>query len=108
MQGARCSRKEIEVKAYVVATETVKDEATFAKYRQEVMKTLAQFGGQFVVRGGNLTVLEGEWPHPRLVVIEFPSRAAAQDWYKSPDYQKVIPLRLASTVRNLVIVDGPS
>ena len=50
---------------------------------------------------------EGEWPHPRLVVIEFPSRAAAEDWYKSPDYQKVIPLRLGSTVGNLVIVDGP-
>jgi uncharacterized protein (DUF1330 family) len=52
-------------------------------------------------------VLEGEWPHPRLVVIEFPSRAAAEDWYKSPDYQKVIPLRLGSTVVNLVIVDSP-
>jgi uncharacterized protein (DUF1330 family) len=95
------------MKAYLIATETVKDEAMFGKYRQEVMKTLAAFGGQFIVRGGNLTVLEGEWPHPRLVVIEFPSRAAAEDWYKSPDYQKVIPLRLGSTVGNLVIVDGP-
>jgi uncharacterized protein (DUF1330 family) len=52
-------------------------------------------------------VLEGEWKHPRLVVIEFPSRAAAQDWYNSPDYQKVIGLRLKSTTGNLVIVDGP-
>jgi uncharacterized protein (DUF1330 family) len=94
--------------AYVIATETVNDEATFAKYRAEVPKTLEPFGARFVARGGNLTVLEGEWKHPRLVIIEFPSRAAAEGWYNSAEYQKVIGLRLKSTVGNLVIVDGPS
>ena len=96
------------MKAYVIATETVNDEAMFARYREEVPKTVAPFGGKFVVRGGNITVLEGEWKHPRLVIIEFPSRAAADDWYKSADYQKVIALRLDSTVGNLIIVDGPT
>ena len=96
------------MKAYVIATETVNDEAMFARYREEVPKTVAPFGGKFVARGGNITVLEGEWKHPRLVIIEFPSRAAADDWYKSADYQKVIALRLDSTVGNLIIVDGPA
>ena len=95
------------MKAYVIATETVNDEATFARYRAEVPRTVEPFGGRFVVRGGDISVLEGEWKHPRLVVIEFPSRAAAQDWYNSPAYQKVIGLRLESTTGNLVIVDGP-
>ena len=58
------------------------------------------------MRGGELTVIEGEWPHPRLVVIEFPTRAAAEAWYHSPDYQKLLPLRLRSAAGNLVIVDG--
>ena len=44
--------------------------------------------------------------HPRLVIIEFPSRSAAEDWYKSAEYQKIISLRLKSTVGNLIIVDG--
>jgi uncharacterized protein (DUF1330 family) len=96
------------MKAYLIATETVHDEAMFAKYRQEVPKTVAPFGGQFIVRGGNLTVLEGAWAHPRLVVIEFPSRSAADDWYKSDAYQKVISLRLKSTNGSLVIVEGPA
>jgi uncharacterized protein (DUF1330 family) len=96
------------MKAYVVATETVKDEAKFGEYRQQVMATLAPFGATFVVRGGNLTVLEGEWKHPRFVIIEFPSRAAAEGWYRSDAYQKVIPLRLASTTGDLIIVDGPA
>jgi len=52
------------MKAYAIAAETVKDQAMFDEYRKVVPATLAPFGGQFIVRGGNLTVVEGEWPHP--------------------------------------------
>jgi uncharacterized protein (DUF1330 family) len=45
-------------------------------------------------------------PQPRLVIIEFPSRAAAEDWYKSENYQKIISLRHNSSVGNLIIADG--
>ena len=65
------------MKAYVIAAETIKDPVMFDDYRKVVPETLAPFGGRFVARGGNLTVLEGEWPHSRLVVIEFPSRPDA-------------------------------
>jgi uncharacterized protein (DUF1330 family) len=94
------------MKAYVIAAETVNDPAMFDLYRKEVPATLVPFGGQFVVRGENFTVLEGEWPHPRLVIIAFPSRAAAQDWYTSAEYRKIISLRHKSSVGNLIIVDG--
>ena len=86
------------MKVYVIAAETIEDQAMFDEYRNKVVGTVAAFGGQFIVRGGNLTVLEGEWPHPRLVIIEFPSRAAAVGWYRSAEYQKVISLRLNSSV----------
>ncbi len=94
------------MKAYVIAVETVHDEAMFAEYRKLVPGTLAPFGGQFIARGGNLAVLEGQWQHPRTVIIEFPSRESAEGWYQSADYQKIIGLRLKSTSGNLVILDG--
>lgn len=94
------------MKAYGIFQETVKDEATFAEYRKLVMPTLAAHDGKFVVRGGALSVVEGEWPHPRLVIIEFPSRAAAENWYLSPEYQAILPMRLKSAVGNAVFVDG--
>ena len=92
--------------AYLIAKETVHDETMFAEYRKQVVATLEAFGGKFVARGGKLTVLEGEWQHPRTVIIEFPSRESAEAWYQSPGYQKVIGLRLKSTSGNLVILDG--
>jgi Domain of unknown function (DUF1330) len=63
------------MKAYAIAAETIKDKAMFDTYRNEVPATLVPFGGQFIVRGGNLTVLEGEWPHPRLVIIDVALKA---------------------------------
>ena len=94
------------MKAYVIVQESIQDQETFDKYRKDVPATLQAFGGEFVVRGGTLTILEGEWVHPRLVVIAFPSRADAEAWYKSPAYQRIVPLRLAASSGNFVIVDG--
>jgi uncharacterized protein (DUF1330 family) len=94
------------MKAYVIALETVHDEAMFAEYRKHVVSTLTPFGAQFVARGGKYTVLEGQWQHPRTVIIEFPTREAAEGWYNSAEYQKIIGLRHKSSSGNLVILDG--
>ena len=92
--------------AYVVVQEDIRDEAMFDQYRKQVMPTISAHGGRFIVRGGKLTVLEGEWPMPRFVILEFPSRQAAETWYRSPEYQEILPLRLKSGTGNLIIVDG--
>ena len=94
------------MKAFVIAAETPKGESMFSEYRKVVPATLEAFGGKFVVRGGYLELLEGEWPYARLVIIEFPSREAAEGWYRSPEYQKIIGLRLSSAATNLIIVEG--
>lgn len=94
------------MKAYVIAVKTIQDEAMFAEYREQVPGTLAPFGGQFIARGGKWTTLEGQWQHPRTVIIEFPTREAAEAWYKSHHYQGIIGLRHRSSSGNLIILDG--
>ena len=94
------------MRALVIVQENLKDPVMFETYRKEVMPTLAPFGAKFLVRGGALTVREGQWPYERTVVLEFPSRAQAEAWYDSPAYQKILPLRLNSTTCNFVIVDA--
>ena len=94
------------MKAYVIALETVHDETMFGEYRKQVIPTLAAFEGKFVARGGKFTSLEGQWEHARTVIIEFPNREAAEAWYKSPEYQKIIPIRQKSATTRVYMLDG--
>ncbi|HEY4163324.1 MAG TPA: DUF1330 domain-containing protein [Dongiaceae bacterium] len=93
--------------AYIIVQENMHgDQTGFEEYRSQVAATLTPFGGKFLVRGGTLTVREGEWPYQRTVLLEFPSRDAAERWYDSPAYQKILPLRTKCMAANFVIIDG--
>jgi uncharacterized protein (DUF1330 family) len=94
------------MKAYVIATMTITDQARYDRYRAQVVATLAPFGATFLVRGGAFAVKEGSFPHARVVVLEFPSRQAAEDWYASPAYQAIIADRLQASTGTVVIADG--
>ena len=49
-------------------------------------------------------VLEGEWPHTRTVLIEFPSFQDAKDWFMSEEYQELATHRHAAAQSRCVIV----
>ena len=92
--------------AYMLANLEVHDPATFESYRDKVPAVIADFGGRYLVRGGETRTLEGELPAPRLVIIEFADRQAAERFYFSDEYQAILPLRLKSAKGTAVIVDG--
>jgi uncharacterized protein (DUF1330 family) len=39
-------------------------------------------------------------------VLEFPARQAAEDWYASPEYQAILPIRVGATTSLFIVVDG--
>lgn len=80
-------------KGYVVGHITVKNAEMWAEYRSRVPATLAPWGGELVFRGRQVAALSGASPHQDIVVIRFPSVAAVNDWFSSPAYQALIPLR---------------
>ena len=82
------------------------DEEKIGKYRQRVGATVEQYGGRYVVRGGELEVVEGDWQPVRLVILEFPSLERVRQWYNSEEYRDLKALRLAATHSNGVIVEG--
>lgn len=94
------------MKAYCIVYEQIENPIMFEEYRKQVMPTIEAYGGRFVVRGGTFTVLEGEMPFERIAVLEFPSRKVAEDWYQSPDYQRILPLRLNATRCQFIVADG--
>ena len=80
--------------AYVVGQIAVKNPAKWDEYRSRVPQTLAPWDGELVFRGTQAAVLAGASTHPGIVVIRFPTLAAADGWFSSAAYQALIPLRL--------------
>lgn len=91
--------------AYVIAEVEVTDPAVFGDYAAKAGATLAAHNGRFLV-GGKAAAKEGAIPVGNIVVIEFPSLAAAEAWYASGDYAPLIPLRQRSANSRLFIVEG--
>ncbi len=92
--------------AYVIVQIEVTDPETFEAYRAQVPPTLETYGGEYVVRGGEQEVLEGDWPYPRTVVLKFPSVEQAKAWHASAEYEGPKALRLSATKGNMLVVDG--
>jgi uncharacterized protein (DUF1330 family) len=93
--------------AYVIAAVSeAHDDEALAEYRRRNTDTVAAHGGRFIVRGGAIEVLEGDWSPLRLVVIEFPDTAAARRWYASAEYRPLIPIRRAASTTDLIVVEG--
>ena len=75
------------------------------EYLERIDATLAPFGGQFIVHGGDFESLEGSWPG-NLIVIEFPDRARARAWYDSDDYRAIVTLRTDNSDSDVIMIDG--
>lgn len=74
-------------------------------YLERVEATVAPFGGKWLAQGAPDVVVEGAWPGS-VVLMEFPDRTAAESWYNSAAYQEIKPLRVGSSIADLVLIDS--
>jgi uncharacterized protein (DUF1330 family) len=93
---------------YIFDVQEIRDAEKIEEYRQGVSHTVEEYGGRYIVLGGEMQVVEGDWRPRFLVLIEFPSMAQARLWYDSPEYRDLKALRLAATKGDAVLVDGLS
>jgi uncharacterized protein (DUF1330 family) len=91
---------------FIVDQQGISDPETMKIYSAGVVATVEQFGGIFVVRGGDPETIEGDWPAKRIIMIEFADRAALMAWYDSPEYADLKAMRIASSSANIIVVDG--
>lgn len=91
---------------YTIGHITIHNLEGYQAYAAQVPATIAAHGGRYLVRGGDSTNVEGDMTHNRHVVLEFPTREALEGWYNSPEYQKILKIRLANSEGIMTIVDG--
>lgn len=93
-------------KGYVIAEIEVTNPEPYKNYVAAATEIVAAHGGTYLVRGGPSAAQEGAAPKGRLVVIEFPSLAAAEAFANSPEYLEAAKLRQANAVSRVILVVG--
>ncbi len=91
---------------YVIAEVEVTDPATMQKYVEKIPESLAPFNHHYVVRGDKIQALEGEAPKGGIVIIAFDSAEKAREWYDSPAYEAIKPIRQSAAKSRIFIVEG--
>lgn len=69
--------------AYVISDVTIRDAEAIEAYRARAAASIAQHGGRYLVRGGEVERLEGDWSPGPLIIVEFPDM----------DTARLVPLR---------------
>ena len=92
--------------AYVIADIDVRDAGRYEEYRRIVPPSIAAYGGRYLVRGGEMAILEGDWLPRRCVVIEFPSVEQARAWWDSEAYAPAKEIRRQCAKARMILVAG--
>jgi|SRR5690625_659226 len=95
-------------KGYLIATITITDEAAYQRYIKAASQAIRQSNCRVLVRGGRLTVKEGNQSWQRVVILEFESYEQALEYYESSAYQEAKALRAGAAVADFVIAEGES
>lgn len=92
--------------AYAIFDITVHDPVRYEEYKKLAPPAIAAYGGKYLVRGGQMDVLEGDWEPSRVVILEFPTAEQAKAWIDSPEYREARALRHATATTNAILVVG--
>jgi len=92
--------------AYLIVETDITDPEQYEQYKAASPGAIAAAGGRFLVRGGEMTVLEGDWQPKRLVLIEFDDLETAKRFYESEEYRAAMKLREGAANLNMVAVQG--
>lgn len=93
--------------AYAIGRLKMRDPSWLNEYRATVPGLVAKHGGKYLVRGGKMERIEGNEPLPdTMVVLEFPTMAAAHAFHDDPAYAPFIKLRQGGSDLEFVLVEG--
>ena len=92
--------------ALLIVDIDVHDPQAYQEYIAAVPDIIQRHGGTYLVRGGSPETTEGEWQCARLVILEFPDRAAARAFLASEEYAPFMAIRHRVASSRGILVDG--
>tara|TARA_Y100000758_G_C16017070_1_gene409704 strand:+ start:267 stop:554 length:288 start_codon:yes stop_codon:yes gene_type:complete len=92
--------------AYVIAFMQITDHKKYETYKDQVPETIALYDGDYLVRGGEIEIIEGNFNPERAIILKFPSVERAKDWISSEEYKNPKKIRHNSAISNVILLDG--
>jgi uncharacterized protein (DUF1330 family) len=91
---------------YVIAQLKFKQRDLYDRYQSRFSGVFKNFIGKVLVADEHPTVLEGEWPRDKLVMMEFPDEDAASRFLGAPEYQAIAVDRKAGADAVVLMLRG--
>ena len=92
--------------AYVIIRVKVNDPSLLKEYQKVAPEAIEKYNGKLIVRGGEMTSLEGPEENRRIVIIEFSSLDIAKEFYHSKEYTEAIALRKNVAEFEILAIEG--
>ena len=97
---------EVDLTAYLISIVDVPDPKRYNVYKRDLANIVARHGGEYLVQGGEVEVIEGDWKPNRVALLRFPDRTAIRAFFDDPDYEPLRKLRQLIGKSQMVAVDG--
>jgi len=95
-----------EMTVYAIAQLKMTDRTAYDRYQARFFDVFRKFNGRLLAADENPRVLEGVWPHDKLVMMSFPDEASFTAYSASPDYQDIARDRKAGAQATVLLVKG--
>ena len=92
--------------AYVIVEIDIVDPTGYEEYKKLAGATVEKYGGKYIVRGGVVETLEGDWKPKRIVVLEFESVHRAKEWLNCEAYRELRKMRHRTAKTKMIVVQG--
>lgn len=93
--------------AYLVVDTDLTNPELYETYKLKAKPIAEKFGGEYLARGGAMSVKENKlWSPTRMVLVKFQSKEQAEKFYNDAEYQEVLKISAQSANRTVVIIEG--
>ncbi|HZU41298.1 MAG TPA: DUF1330 domain-containing protein [Terriglobales bacterium] len=95
------------MKYYAMVEIDITDQSWIADYVKNVTPMLERHGGRYLARTSKIERVEGDRKSPQVVVlVEFPSKEAAERFYGSDEYRPYLQSRKAGGKNEFLLFAG--
>ena len=92
--------------AFIIVDVKITNPGDYEEYKKLTPASIAAYQGSFIVRGGPVETLEGDWAPERIVVLQFPDAERATQWWNSREYADAKLIRQHAAFTRMILVDG--